>query len=291
MESRLVFFASAMTLGWLAISCSANAQYFIDIFSSNVQMHEANGIDNKSSQQGVNTWVNAFVPVVRPGGNTLILRATAEQLNLSNDQGFLRLRSLTMPLGVQWKTQHPKWKHTTLLIPKIAGQGNLAFHERAQFGVYWLSQYTFSDSIRLKMGLYVNKEFFGIMYVPLLGLDWKINHRWSLYGTLPNSLRCSFVIKPNAWHTGIGFKSMVRSFRSDRADKYVRYNEIQLKYFVECVILKNWVVYGELGYFLGKPPLLYQNDADKGQYVDNELLHLMKPFPMINVGMALRIFQ
>lgn len=59
----------------------------------------------------------------------------------------------------------------------------------------------------------------------------------------------------------------------------------------EAMVLKKWVMFVEVEYFLGKPPLLYQNDADKGQYVDNELLHLMKPFPMINVGMALRIFQ
>jgi hypothetical protein len=177
------------------------------------------------------------------------------------------------------------------LIPKLAGEGNLAFDERAQFGVYWLSQYAFSDSLRVKMGLYVNKEFFGFMYVPLLGVDWKINDRWSLYGTLPNSFRCSFAIKPNTCNTGIGFKSLVRSFRSNRADQFVRYNEIQLKYFIEWMVLKKWVLFGEAGYFLGKAPLLYQNDSEKGQYQSNELLQMMKPFPMINVGMALRIFQ
>lgn len=266
-------------------------QYFIDVLSANAQVHRSTPNEGGFEQTGVNTWTNLFVPVVRPSGNTLIVRASAEQLTLTNESTSLRLRSLTLPLGVQWKSKNPKWRHTTLIIPKIAGASNLTLNDRGQLGLYWLSQYSFSDSLRVKVGLYINREFFGNLYVPMLGLDWKVNSRWNLYGTLPNSFRCAYSIRPGVLNTGVGFKSMVRSFRASNVQEYIRYNEIQVKYFLEWIIAKKWVAFCEMGYFMGKAPLLYQNNAAKSDFQNSDLLKVMKPFPLLNIGAAWRVFQ
>jgi len=266
-------------------------QYFIDIISANTQLYRSIPAEGSFEQTGINTWANLFVPIVRPSGNAIIVRASGEQLTLSNENASLRLNSLTLPLGVQWKSKNPKWRHTTLIIPKIAGASNLTLNDRGQLGLYWLSQYSFSDSLRVKMGLYVNREFFGNLYVPMFGLDWKVNQRWTLYGTLPNSFRCAYSISPGTLNTGIGFKSMVRSFRASNAQEYVRYNEIQFKYFLEWIIAGKWVTFCEVGYFMGKAPLLYQNNAVKGEFQNSDLLQVMKPFPLLNMGVALRVFQ
>ena len=39
--------------------------------------------------------------------------------------------------------------------------------------------------VSFKFGLYYNKEFFGNYFMPLIGLDWKIDAKNNLFGVLP----------------------------------------------------------------------------------------------------------
>jgi hypothetical protein len=277
-------------LNWIVLPI--RAQYFVDVFSLNNQWHQAKSQDDSIAQKGSNTFMNLFVPVPLAKGNTFLFRLSGEQLLLTNDSAQVRLQSLTMPVGMQWKFKNPKWKLTTLGIPKWSGTDrHLAFHDNFQYGVYLLGQYTVSDSLRFKLGIYVNREFFGNLIVPLIGVDWKINHRWSIYGTLPSNFRLSYSIQPQILNMGVGFKSMARSFRSQTEDQFIRYNELQLKYFMEAILAKHYTFFVEGGFFLGRAPLLYTNGANRDEYESSDLLRLMKPFPMMNIGMAYRVFQ
>ncbi|MDP4629574.1 MAG: hypothetical protein NWQ44_00950 [Flavobacteriales bacterium] len=267
----------------LAFCVDAKAQYFLDIFSFNRQAYNI-----PSGAQTGDLFVNAFIPKVLKSGNTFFVRAHYEKLDLKNDSLSASYSSVTLPVGMQVQLKNPKWKFTGLIIPKIAGADlGAAFSNVFQFGAYSLFTVTESEKFRYKFGLYYNREFFGNFFVPLVGIDWKVTDRFSLFGTLPQSFKASYTIVPSRVNAGLAFRSMTRSFRGEDNNTFVRYNELQFKTFFDFYVTPKNVVYIEGGYFLGKTPLLY-NNAETKNPVNSDLLKEGKAFPIINAGWALR---
>jgi len=269
-------------LVWL-LAISAEAQYFVDVFSFNRQAFNV-----PNSAQTSDLFVNAFIPKVLKNGNTVFVRAHYEKLSMRRNSLTADYSSITLPIGMQVQLKNPKVKFTGLIIPKIAGANlSTSFSDVFQLGVYSLFTITESDKFRYKFGLYYNREFFGNFFVPLVGIDWKVSDRFTIYGTLPNSMKFSCAIVPSRVNAGIAFRSMTRSFRGEVVNTFVRYNELQIKAFFDFYITKKNVVFVEGGYFLGKTPLLYK-DNDTENSVPSDLLKEGKAIPIINAGWALR---
>ncbi len=276
---RITFVA----LSVLFIQLTTHAQYFVDIFSFNRQAYNI-----PSGSQTNDLFVNAFIPKVLKSGNTIFVRAHYEKLDLKRDSLSVSYSSVTIPVGMQVQLKNPKWKFTGLIIPKIAGADlGAAFSNVFQIGAYTLFTVTESEKFRYKFGLYYNREFFGNFFVPLVGVDWKVTDRFSLFGTLPQSFKASYAVIPSRVNAGLAFRSMTRSFHGEDNNTFVRYNELQFKTFYEFFITQKNVVFIEGGYFLGKTPLLY-NNSDTKNPVPSDLLKEGKAFPLINAGWALR---
>ena len=276
---RIVFVA----LSWLFSQMNSHAQYFVDIFSFNRQAYNI-----PSGAQTSDLFVNAFIPKVLKNGNTFFVRAHYEKLEMRNDSLSSAYSSITLPIGMQVQLKNPKVKFTGLVIPKIAGSDlGETFSDVFQIGAYSLITVTESEKFRYKFGLYYNREFFGNFFVPLVGVDWKVSDRFSLFGTLPQSFKASYAIVPSRVNAGLAFRSMTRSFRGEDNNTFVRYNELQFKTFFDFYITKKNVVFVEGGYFLGKTPLLY-NNSDVKTPLPSNLLKEGKAFPIINAGWALR---
>lgn len=267
----------------LALQFDCKAQYFIDIFSFNRQVyHVPNGA------QTSDLFVNAFIPKVLKNGNTVFIRAHYEKLSMERDSLSDSYSSVTLPIGMQVQMKNPKVKFTGLIIPKIAGQDlGAEFSDVFQIGAYSLFTVTESEKFRYKFGLYYNREFFGNFFVPLVGVDWKVTDRFSIFGTLPQSFKASYSIVPSRLNGGLAFRSMTRSFRGEDLKTFVRYNELQVKAFMDFYITPKNVVFMEGGYFFGKTPLLY-NNSDVKNALPSDLLKEGKIFPLINAGWALR---
>jgi hypothetical protein len=265
------------------LTVTGNAQYFIDILSFNRQSYQVpdGALTN-------NLFVNAFIPKVLENGNTFFVRAHYEKLEMKNDSLSAAFSSITLPIGMQVQLKNPKWKFTGLVIPKIAGADlGATFSDVFQIGVYSLFTVTESEKFRYKFGLFYNRELFGNFFVPLVGIDWKVSDRFSVYGTLPQSFKASYALIPARVNTGLAFRSMVRTFRGEDNNTFVRYNELQFKAFFDFYLTPKNVVYIEGGYFLGKTPLLY-NNVDTENPINSSLLKEGKAFPLINAGWALR---
>jgi len=272
-----------ITLLFIILSLSVEAQYFVDIFSFNRQSYNV-----PNGAQTNDLFVNAFIPKVFKSGNTFFVRAHYEKLDLKKDSLSATYSSITMPLGMQVQLKNPKWKFTGLVIPKIASADlSASFSDIFQIGVYSLFTVTESEKFRYKFGLYYNREFFGNFFVPLVGVDWKVNDRFSVFGTLPQSFKASYSIVPSRLNAGLAFRSMTRSFRGEDNNTFVRYNELQVKAFADFYITPKNVVFVEGGYFFGKTPLLY-NNSDVKKALPSDLLKEGKFFPLLNAGWALR---
>jgi hypothetical protein len=281
-----MYFASMKRILLAALLCfhlDSNAQYFVDIFSFNRQSYNV-----PSGPLTSDLFVNAVLPKVLKNGNTLFLRGGYEKLELKKDSLSAEYSSVTFAMGGQFQLKNPKVKFSGLVIPKIAGAdfGN-SFSESFQLGVFSMFTVTESEKFRYKFGLYYNKEFFGNFFIPLFGVDWKVTDRFLIYGTLPNSMKFSYALAPSKISAGVAFRSLTRSYRGEDVNTFVRYNELQLKGFLDFYVTPKNVVFLEAGYFMGKTPLLYNNSDTKTPLPSN-LLKEGKAFPVFNAGWALR---
>jgi hypothetical protein len=117
-----------------------------------------------------------------------------------------------------------------------------------------------------------------------------VSDRLNLYGILPTFYKVEYAFVKNKFYAGVNFRSLTRSFRLAKTQNldYVRYNEIQLKLFVDYFIYKKVLIFGELGYSVGKSPWQYTFNT-KIETLRNPVYTPLKSYPVFNIGVAYRI--
>ncbi len=274
------------------------AQPFADVLSASYQTFSSPYKSEQNSLQKKNKtndyFLNFFLPKVFKNGNTLLVRLNTETMNstTSHDSSYsYRLSSISLPLGFKFVTKNKKWETILIGIPKIASDFRTKINDKDyQLGGIFLQQYVRNDNLKFKLGLYYNREAFGNFFIPLVGLDWKVNDRLYLYGVIPSNYSVEYAIVKNKFYTGLNFKSFTRSFRLSEANNYdyVRYNEEELKVFVNWFVYKKILLFAEAGYTLGKNPLQYTYNTKNATDV-NPVYTPMKSYALFNVGIAYRI--
>lgn len=281
------------------------AQPFVDILNTSYQsVNTPYKVDtvlkkNKTS----NFFLNLTVPVKVDSQNTIIVRLYGERLisqitdytpNWYSDISSGSLYSFIMPVGLQHETKSKKWKYLGLAMPKVSGQLSPMGSIELQLGGYGLATWSRSNNFKVKFGLFYNREFFGNFFVPLFGIDWKVNPRLQMYGVLPTSYRIEYALWKQHFYVGLAFKSYTRSYhlRVDGLlgsnDYYVRNNEMQVKTFAEMYIAKRIVLFGEFGRTLNYSPTLYMWET-KNKAPDPGVYSALRDAFFFNVGIAYRI--
>lgn len=271
------------------------AQAFVDIVGFNYQSFSSTYKSNTTRQNKTdNYFLNFFLPKEFKNGNTLLIRLNSELLSstiISDSSHTSTLYSVSMPLGMQFVSKSKKWKTAVIVIPKLASDFKDATDEKDfQLGGVFLENYQHSENFKVKVGLYYNREAFGNFFMPVIGIDWKVSDRLNMYGNMPNTYRIEYALKKNKLYAGLGFRSLTRTFRLSGSDNndYVRYNEIQLKLFVDYFIYKKVLVFAELGYSLGRNPWQYTYNT-KDETFRNPVYTELNRYPIINAGFAYRI--
>lgn len=148
--------------------------------------------------------------------------------------------STILPLD---KNNH--WSITISAIPRFNSEG-LTLDNSFQMGGVLLASYTKKSNLKYKFGMYVNNEFFGVFVMPLAGIDWKINDRNNLFGTLPGRLTFEHKLS-KSFYTGGTFRAITNSYRLNNG-YYLRISDNQLSAFLDCYVTKHIVFSGEAGY-------------------------------------------
>lgn len=278
------------------VAISSFSQPFTDIASFNYQTFSTSYNSNPVWKNKTDDYfLNLFLPKQFKNGNVLLARVNSEKVNATIFRGDSSYSSglyqLSLPLGFQFVSSNKKWKTIVIGIPKISASTNRAIDRHDyQLGGIFLENYTFSDNLKIKAGLYYNREAFGNFFMPLAGLDWNVTDRFRFYGVIPSNYRAEYMLKRNRLYTGLGLKSYTRSFRLSQAMgyDYVRYNEIQLKWFLEYFVYKKILLTAEVGYLLGRTPLQYAY----GTKIKTDVNPIYTPgnrCVMFNVGVAYRL--
>ncbi len=280
------------------LAVNAIAQPYADIVTAGYQGFSSTCKEPKSRLHTKNSTdnyvLNFFLPKEFKNGNTLLIRLNSELISstASPDSAYTsKLTGISMPLGFQFVSANKKWKTAVLVIPKIASdlKDKIDSYDW-QYGGIALETYVHSDKLKFKAGLYYNREAFGNFFIPLIGVDWKATDRIYLYGTMPTNYRVEFNVRKNKLYSGLGFKSYTRSFRLSAKNNYdyVRYDEMQIKLFVDYFIYKRIIAFVEFGYSIGKNPWQYKYNTSEQTYV-NPVYTPVKNYPLLNIGIAYRM--
>ena len=155
------------------------------------------------------------------------------------------MKGIGIALSAVFPLDKDHWSLTVSAIPRVYGE-KLEFDNAFQFGGVLLATYKKRETLKYKFGVYANSEFFGPFFMPLGGIDWRIDGRNNLFGVLPG--RLTFEHKLNSrLYTGGTFRAITNSFRLGE-DNYLRINDNQLSGFLDCYLTKKIVITGEAGY-------------------------------------------
>jgi len=277
------------------------SQPFVDIVNIKYsRFPETNFKNNKNFQSSTNQYTGEFfVPLQLKSKDVILFGGSFDRLdfNLYNNGTHInadsdRLYQLSFQAGLIKNLGQSKWNITILAMPKISECENvLTFRNKDfQMGGAVLFTYKKRNSLKYKFGLYYNREFFGNYFMPLAGIDWKINDRMYLFGVLPGSMNYEYRIC-NWFYTGLAYKSNTASYRlnNDRyileGDKFWGHNMI--RNFYQFYITKQLMLYGEIGYtgFRIFEEYNNQNDPEVTRFVFQKT----KDHIFFDAGIAFRV--
>lgn len=279
----------------------ASAQPFADLINVSYQSLSTTYKDSAAApNRSDNFYANLMVPVKLDSQNTIICRFYGEKLvTYYRDRSVANMEtgaesavnSALLPLGVQHETKSKKWKFLGLVMPKLSSDfAEPLSHYDFQLGGYAMATYARSENLKIKFGLFYNREAFGNFFVPIAAVDWRPCSWFQMYGVLPNNYRFEFAPWRRRLHCGIGFKSYTRSYRlsGKYGRDYVRNDEIQLKAFADLYVAKRYVLFGEFGRTFGYSPLVYKYNTKEFSKSAPQYLPINDAF-FFNVGLAYRI--
>jgi hypothetical protein len=231
----------------LILSLELNGQPFSDIIAFNSQHFFSNYKDSSNNPLYTqNLFLNLLIPKKFGNEHVFLVRLNAEKLSVNRygSPGYSeQVFSLSLPFGCVLSSYSKKWKYTGIFVPKINSDFKDNLSHDIQYGAIGIVTRVVHENLQIKGGLYYNRECFGNFFMPLLGVDWKINDKLRLYGILPSNYRMECKISPK-WNTGIGFRSFQRSFRLNktRGNDFLWVRENQLKLYLEGFIAKNLLI-------------------------------------------------
>ncbi len=274
----------------LAIYNFGFSQPYTDIVNINYQHFSLNQKNNPDLINSTDNYsFNLFFPKEFNNGNVFLVRFNFEMIQSKTNENVSNLSSFSLPIGFQWISKSKKWKTIVMGIPKIASNFEQKMSSNdIQYGGLFLENYLPNDKLKFKAGLYYNKEAFGNFFVPLLGVDWKASDRLNFFGILPTNYKIEYNLVEKKLYTGINFKAATRSFNLSNTNEYVRFDEMILKVFTDYLVYKDIVLSAELGYSLGKNPLIYNFDSNS-LVLNNPVYTRVDNYLVFNFGIAYRI--
>jgi hypothetical protein len=216
-----------------------------------------------------------------------------KRLFFKSDADYAYLNSLLFQSGYEHEWKNKKWKTLGLLIFRINTDDLNNRKSSSQTGGVLLFSYKKAINLKFKLGLYYNRELFGNYFIPLAGIDWKINKRTNLFGILPANLNLEYKLSEK-FYTGVSYNSLTSTYRihHNNLNYYVREGKKgigsdQLKLFINWYVIKNIMIYTEFGFTYSRIFKVYDN---KDEVNGNSFIYReTKDGIFISSGIAYRI--
>jgi len=222
----------------------------------------------------------------------LIVGGNLEAFNFSGthpDFEVKRVYSISPTLG--YSTMVSKsFNLTALLMPTMNSEYKNIKGSDIKFAAIVRGSWKVSETITWKAILGYRRQFYGPQYVALVGMDWKLNDKWQLYGDIPHNLTASYAVNEKV-NTGFNLFVQNSTYRLDNQDRYFEYNTVNPGLFAERYISSKWALRATAAYTLIRNMEIY-NKTDKADgFVDfYELGDRNNPInPEVSRGMSFKI--
>ncbi len=187
------------------------------------------------------------IPVRFKSGTILLLSPFFESWNIdsANNKNFLpAVNSIALPAGILF-TLNKKWSLDITAIIRVNGE-DIDLNNTFQTGGTVFASYKRKEEQKIRLGVYINNDFFGVFVIPLVGLDWRIDKNNYLFGLLPGRLTFEHKLNANLY-TGATFRAITNSYRLNNGN-YLRIDDNQLSAYLDFYATKHFVITLEPGY-------------------------------------------
>lgn len=238
---------SVVIMGCIALWTGLlNAQPYVDPIQ--VRYMNAFRANNTPATPFTHLWVGSDLPIKLEGDALLLLSPFYEQWSLDSadtEEIYPTVHSLALPVGLILPFRESKWSITAVPILRSNGEELFAANT-LQFGGVAFASFARKPDQKFRFGVYANAEFFGLFVIPLIGCDWRIDHRNYLFGVLPG--RLTFEHEWNKkFYGGVIFRAPTSSYRL--ADgSFIRLDDNQLSVFIDYYLTKHFCLSLEPGF-------------------------------------------
>ncbi|MEJ8817531.1 hypothetical protein [Lacibacter sp. H407] len=249
---------------FLFIVCTVTvslAQPYVDVLNMRTIQSPDQGLIRRNNHKNSFEYFNASLTLPirfkKPGG-ALIISPYVENWqvhlpDINKQASLVTERDQFFPTGIGLPitllTPIPNSKlllNMTVILRNNAEKLNLPGSFQA--GGYVVMNYKINPKLTLKAGLYYNREAFGNFFMPIAGLEYKIDSTLQMWGALPGSFFLEKKLKKR-WYAGVTFKAVNNSYQLFHG-KYIQFNDNQLSLFSDFYFTKNLVLNLEAGHSL-----------------------------------------
>jgi hypothetical protein len=235
------------------------AQPYLDIVKLNYSYSPKQGLNEKTSPLRSNFFTaDITLPIeLKKGGDAFIVNPF-----FTNNTGEVATKnfhviSQGLLLGFLKKDIFPNWNLLSSFIVRRNTEVEIKSKDDWQYGGIILTTWKKNQYISFKFGFYYNKEFFGNYFMPLVGLDWKIDTKNNLFGVLPGYMIFEHKVTPKFYY-GFAFRALTNSYRQETIDpcfsgdcsakRYLRIDDNPLGIYADTYLSKKIVLSAEAGY-------------------------------------------
>ena len=227
------------------------AQPYVDLAAVKYQYSPDAGIFRRNYHPNHFTYgaVGLNIPIVFKDSSVLLLAPSAEQWQIRSEalpDIPPVFKGLALPLTFV-KPLNTIWTATVVFVPRWNGAATFHFNNNMQAGGAVLLTYKKRADLKYKFGLYYNREFFGNFFIPLIGIDWKINNRLQLFGVLPGNVVLERKVSRHFYY-GATFRAITTSYRYGDLKNFLRIDDNQLQAFADWYLTKTIVLNAEAGH-------------------------------------------
>ncbi|REJ85311.1 MAG: hypothetical protein DWQ44_01260 [Bacteroidetes bacterium] len=231
-------------------SVQVKSQPYLDL--AQVQLIRSSSGSGASNNSTPRIWLlgsELNIPLKSSNGIFLLSPSvTYQQIDFSEKIESTDIRSIAFPITYahEWNEE---WKSSFTFIGRINESVNVpAEGGKFQHGYALLNTYKKKEALKFRFGIYFNNEFFGPFILPLAGIDYKINEKLQLFGTLPGSMNLEKTIGKKT-HAGFSFRSFTSSYRLP-SDSLLRIYDNHIRIFFNYTVAANHILIAEAGHSL-----------------------------------------
>jgi len=236
-----------------------DAQPYLDVAKLTYSYSPRSGLGNKLiplESQFYN--ISVTVPIeLKKDGDAFILNPFFDHNQGNVSTKDFEIVSQGVLLGFLKKDILKNWNLLSSFILRRNKQAEKRIDNPLQYGGVILTTWKRNQFASLKFGIYYNKEFFGNYFIPLIGIDWKINEKNNLFGVLPGNMSFEHKVSETFYY-GSTFRALTNSYRLPTIDpcfsgdcsakNYVRIDDNQFGVFSDVYFSKKFVLNAEIGY-------------------------------------------